>query len=54
MCWSAQTTQQLWRTLTTRMVYAPFACHNWPIISWSKHRPKLMCATHIPADKFAP
>ncbi|KAI2666770.1 hypothetical protein H4Q32_026464 [Labeo rohita] len=35
MCWSALTTQRLWRTLTTRMVYATFACHNSPTISSS-------------------
>ncbi|KAL0152750.1 hypothetical protein M9458_052473, partial [Cirrhinus mrigala] len=28
------TTQRLWRT-TTRAVYAPFTCHNWPTISYS-------------------
>ncbi|KAI2650287.1 Mediator of RNA polymerase II transcription subunit 24 [Labeo rohita] len=28
MCWSAQTTRRLWHTSTTKVVYAPFACHN--------------------------
>ncbi|KAL0179309.1 hypothetical protein M9458_024751, partial [Cirrhinus mrigala] len=33
MCWSALTTQRLWHTPTTKMVYATFTYHNSPAIS---------------------